>query len=218
MHMCKSFGLMLVLILAFVLSACNGVSNDTSDTTNNTRADIGALSQTITSVNNVGDSLTVTYPEGWLALDALSQVYLADSEATLEMAQGASTPQLEDNNVIVIISTVTTESVALSFAEGTELTPVMILEMTIPASMDVQPVEAETINGKSAATGVAVSSSLTDPGRVFAVAVEVEGGYIIVTAITAQDETDFDDTIRAIAGEAEVTFTVLSSNAGIASG
>ncbi|MEQ8671794.1 MAG: hypothetical protein RLP44_16035 [Aggregatilineales bacterium] len=216
MNMRKWFGLMLVLMLAFVLAACGGDSDDDNDSDGDSSSASSAdLSQSITAEDpNFGGSLTVNYPEGWVATDSGGVISLAESQATLDLAQNATdtAPALEENTVFVSITPLAPELVSIFIEEGQTATPAILLDATILAggtdTLDVQPVEITDINGKSGATVSAVSTNADEPGRLFAVAVAVDNGYVIVTAITNPDETDFDDTVRAIAGAVEATFPV----------
>ena len=216
MNMRKWFGLMLVLMLAFVLAACGGDGDDDNGNDGDSSSASGTdLSQSITSEDpNFGGSITVNYPEGWVAMENGGGVSLSESQETLDLAQSATdtAPVLEENTIAVTISPLAPEVVSFFIEEGQEATPAILLEATILSggteTIDAEPVEIVDINGKSGATVVAVSNNPDEPGRIFAVAVAVGDGYVLVAAITNPDETDYDDTVRAIAGAVEATFPV----------
>lgn len=216
MNMRKWFGLMLVLMLAFVLAACGGDGDDdggNSDGDNNSASSV-ALPQTITSEDpNFGGSLTVSYPEGWVAQDAGGAVAVANSQETLDTAQAATgAPDMGDNAVFATIQALGPQMLSFFMDEGAEMSPAAVLNATLLSGsedeegVEIGEVQEETLNGKSAATVVATSSGESGEGRIFGVAVEVNGGYVVVGAITALGEEDFDDEIRAIAGSIEASF------------
>ncbi len=210
MNMRKWFGLMLVLMLAFVLAACGGDSDDdggNSDGDNNSASSVD-LPQTLTSESLVGGSFTVDYPEGWVSQDLGGAVFLANSQETLDLAMSSTSeaPSLESDTIVVLVTAIDNS------ATGGALTLESILNSSsLGDGSEGAESQEETLNGKSAASIVGTTGSEGALVRTFTIVVEVDGGFVSVNAITPEGETGFDDTVRAIAGSVEATFAAIDT-------
>ena len=131
------------------------------------------------------------------------------------MTHGA--PDLGDDAVFATISALDPDILGFFMDDTEEMTPAAVLNATLLAGaedqegVEVGEVREETLGDKLAATVDAISSGNSGEGRIFAVAVQVGDGYVIIAAITALGEESFDDDIRAIAGSLDASFGSIDS-------
>lgn len=172
------------------------------------------LPQSITSEeSDFSFPLTVQYPAGWVGQEDFGVIYLADSQEMLDLIEESPdiTPDLEEDTVAVVVVGLNSEFLSLFFEDGDVVTPVSVLEVTLLGDnnegLNFEPIQIEFLNDRPAASVIAVGTNTGELARVFAISVEMDDGYVLVTAVTNPNETDFDDTVRAIAASVEATFT-----------
>lgn len=210
----KWLGLLLLVVLPFVLAACGGDDDggDDGGGDDGGSSDVD-LSQSISADDpEFGMSLTVNYPEGWVGSTEAGVILLANSQEMMDLANaaGSETPDIGDGQVFVTVQPLPPEFIGFFLDEGEEATASSVLDAaflgTLGEDFEISEIEELTIGGNSAAAASATSEIEGDSGRIYALAVELDGGYLAFTGISAPGEEDFDATIQAIAGSASATF------------
>lgn len=209
----KWLGLLLLVVLPFVLVACGGDDDGDGGGDDGGSSDVD-LSQSITAEEpEFGSSISVNYPEGWVANSEGGVILLANTQEMMDLANagGSETPDIDEDQVFMSVQPLPLDIVTFLIDEGEDVTAAAVLSSaflgTLGEGFEVSEVEELTINGNNAAAANATSEAEGDAGRIYAIAVEVEGGYLAFSAITAPGEEDFDATVRAIAESSSVTFT-----------
>ncbi len=184
--------------IADILAACEYLTID--------------LPQTITSNDEAfGSSVTVHYPDGWVAEQVFASIDLANSQETLDLSQlDDVTLTLPEGAIYTNVTVVSRDIVAFIVPDGEDLTPLSIINAVFTSAIaedfDLEDPIEETLNGRSAAT-IVLTGNAEEMTRAFVVIVAVDDGFVVLAAATNPNETDFDDTVRAIAGAVEATFT-----------
>jgi hypothetical protein len=204
--------LALVFSLMFILAACGG--DDDKDGDNGGDSGGVNLSQTVTGGSEEAGMLTVKYPEGWVSRVVEYQVFVGDSEATLDKIDGDENPEGDEIGGIVL--GLPAEAMSF-FVEGDDPSAVDILTALTgtvsdeETTFDLGDPEEFTANGRN---GALVSGSGTKDGAtfdaLFAGAFAGDDFVIVVMRATEGNVGQYEDTAKAMVGEATFEFTAPS--------
>lgn len=188
--------LLLALVLVLALAACGGGDDDDGG------GDDFDLSQSISLEDpDLGITITVKYPDGWVANNDEGQIEFANSQDALDADEPG------DGMVAGMAMALPAEMLsALGAEEGAGPEVVMDLFLEFFASEGGEFGDAETfeVDGKSAAS---VSGSATEDGETINMVVVVidEGdGFGIIMVGSPDDIGQYETLAKDMAGELEI--------------
>ncbi|MEM9950704.1 MAG: hypothetical protein AAF846_03825 [Chloroflexota bacterium] len=202
MRYTRSLLFVAVAMLSMFLVAC-GTSGDGGG--NN--AESVNLSQTLTYDDEMGATVTVSYPEGWFSESADGTASFASTEDLLTQAGGVDTPEVPSGEVVAIMLALPSEMVSFFVEDGADPSAVAIANSFVSDIIDTEgeigEVEETTIGEQSAA----VVQGTTEGVDVVLVTIDLgDGNYALVFGATAEGEgNDIRATIEAMAGSIEYT-------------
>lgn len=193
----------LVFVLATILSiflvAC-GAADESSDSVN--------LSQNLSYEDEMGATVSIDYPEGWVAADENGSASFASAEELLAQAQGADLPDVGAGEVVAISLALPSEMASFMVEDGEDVSAISLANSFVTNLVDgegtVGDVEETTIGDQTAAV---VQGTDQDVDVVLVTIDLGDGNYALVFGATAAGEgDDIRATIEAMAGS--VVYTV----------
>lgn len=200
----KFFLPIMLIIIAMVVVACGG-GDDGGDGGDNGGGDVN-LSQSASYSDPAGLSLTMSYPEDWVANTEDGSINVANGEDVLSRVGGDSIPQ--DGEVGGVFS-------ALSLADlglGADL-PLMDIYSVVQGFMaggeggfSFGDAEEFTTNGKSGIVAFGTGEFEGETADAGLYLLNTDAGLVMGIGVAPEGElAQYDDTFRAMLGTAEVT-------------
>lgn len=216
MNLRKLSWVALLLVLSMVLVACGGGGDDDEEGENGEAQDADGI-ELPQEVTASGDNftLTISIPEDWAAEgDEFGDLNIASSQAILELVNSSDSPDsIEADSVGGGMTVFPVDS--LSFLELDETaSPADLLDALLNSAeqegLNLGEIESATVNDREVAivTGTQTLDESTFDQTTIVIA--VEGGFVLGNFLAGEGEiADFDETLRAIAGTATVTFSAM---------
>lgn len=198
----RSLLFVLSTILSVILVACGGSADGDGSGDGAESVD---LSQSLSYEDEMGATVTISYPEGWVSSAENGSAAFATSEEVLDMATGADLPAVESGQVVAIMLALPSEMVSFFVEEGEDVSPTAIANSFVgdmaSDTATIGDVEEATLNGKSAA----VVTGSEDGTDLVLVAIDLgDGNYAIIFGATAEGEAgEIRPTIEGMAGSIE---------------
>lgn len=205
----KLFWLVALTVMATIFAACGGdqaAGGDGGGDNANASSAVN-LSQTETiEAAEMGGSIDVSYPEGWVVQGAAGSIIVANSEETIAIEDPTNADEIPAGSVLISMSVIPGEMAGAMGLTG-EVTPSMIIE-TFSAFMagedmpEFGDIEELTIDGNPAAR--IIGSDDTMSATMYAI--DKGGNFTFGFGVTRVDEGDANaDLIQSIIASA--TFT-----------
>lgn len=201
---------LLVSLLAFVLAACGGDDDAGGNNTppaNNGNTGTVDLPQTITTTDDAGGVLTVSYPAGWFAQEFSGSVVVGNDEEVFT-SDAAQLPSGQTIGTILALPTAMLGVFGLPENPSTADVLANFMENTRNEDPDAQFTFGEpqtlTLNGKQAALQSGTGTDANGTSDVVVIVVETGAGFVLVSFTAPENEAaNFDAQVRGIAGSVD---------------
>ncbi|MEO1287673.1 MAG: hypothetical protein AAFV93_07885 [Chloroflexota bacterium] len=200
MRYTRSLLFVTIAMLSMFLVACGASGDGGGD-----NAESVNLSQTLTYDDEMGATVTVSYPEGWFSEAVDGTGSFASTEDLLAQASGSGTPDVPSGEVVAVMLALPSEMVSFFVEDGADPSAVAIANSfvsdLVTAEDEVGEVEELTLGEQAGA----VVQGTSEGADVVLVTIDLgEGNYALVFGATAEGEgNDIRATIEAMAASIE---------------
>ncbi len=206
MKLRKLTWVMLLVIMALVLVACDSGGDDDGDSGDSADSgDSGGVE--LVETYSGEDGLSFQMPAGWVAESEFGQVTAASSQSILDTMEDPEATTLGDGNIAVIVAPLPADMLgALELDDTASAADILTVfsSSTEEGVPDFSDPEAIELNGKDAA--IASGSQTINDTTIdsTSIVVALDGAFVLFNFVADEGGlADQDAVIRAIAGSAE---------------
>jgi hypothetical protein len=203
----------LLLIAALLVAACGGGDDD--DGGDGGDGGESNLSESFTATDPMGTTITVNYPEGWVADGSGSLITIASSQEVLTAAGAGSTNFVPGEGEIALIVTVFPAEMAGALGESPEavVTSLGATASEAGQNLEGEPETFEADGRQGAYQAGSITADEQTGDLAIAVITLADGGFALATGVAAEGQiAQYEDEIKAIAGS--ITYSADGGAAG----